>query len=337
MTRWLMKFEVEAHLGTKADVGGLVFKHPQGTYEVHLQNADVRPGIELPLVYAYVLFDAENIETAATDGARHLGDFIDTLVFCTGSRFRKRSRLSLFDWTPDVKERHGRIYKSQPDPNVPQLVLDESLVPALETCLVGGGAEALRRAIRWFSNGVSASYQDEQFQMFWFSIETVASTLSMDAVPDRCARCREPLFCPKCNEIATHKPYPKQKIEELFKKHLTDHAEELFLAVSDMRNALSHGDKVSEVEKKHGHTLAQLVDVLGKVAWVVLFDAIRKAADPTNEGREIRLVQPTTFLHYRVEPTAFVSFTSPEGREPVFSDIPNLEMELEMTRTGESA
>jgi len=336
MPRWLMKFAVEAHLGTKADVAELVFKHPNGAYEVHLQNGDVRPGIELPLLLAYVLFDSENIDAAAIEGPRHLDGFIDTLVFCTGSRFRNRSRLALFDWTPGVRERHGRIYKTQPDPNVPQLILDESLIPALETCLVGVEAEAVRRATRWFSNGVSASHQDEQFQMFWFAVETAASSLSMDPVPDRCARCREPLFCPKCQELAAHKPYPKQKIEELFKKHLTSHAEELFLAVSDMRNALSHGDKISEVEKKHGHTLAQLVDVVGKVAWVVLFDAIRKAADPANEGRMIRLLQPTTFLHYRIEPTAFVSFTSPDGREPTFGDIPNLQMDLEVTRTGAS-
>jgi hypothetical protein len=103
-----------------------------------------------------------------------------------------------------------------------------------------------------------------------------------------------------------------------------------------MRNALSHGDKISETEKRHGCTLGQLVDVVGKLAWVVLFDAIRNAADPANEGRAIRLLQPTTFLHYRVEPTAFVSFTSPDGREPTFGDIPNLQLDLIVTRTGES-
>jgi hypothetical protein len=164
--------------------------------------------------------------------------------------------------------------------------------------------------------------------------------------PGDCAHCCIFCECPsnrqRCRAAQrhyapTHGRYPKQKIEELFKRHFTNHADDLFLAVSDMRNALSHGDKVSEAETKHGHTLAQLVDVVGKVAWVVLFDAIRKVADPANEGRLIRLVQPTTFLHYRVEPTAFVSFTSPEGREPVFSDIPKLEMELEVTRTGESS
>src|SRR5215204_5339272 len=72
MPKWLMKFGLEAHLGTKPGVAELVFNHPQGTYQVHLQNADVRPGIELPLLHAYVLFDADDIKTAAADGARHL-------------------------------------------------------------------------------------------------------------------------------------------------------------------------------------------------------------------------------------------------------------------------
>ena len=333
MPRWLMKYGIEAHLGLNAKLPELVFNHPKGTYIVHLQNADVRPGIALPLLHAYVIYEADDIDTAADVGARHLSDVLDTLVFCTGSRFRTHARLALFDWTPGIEERHGRIYSGHPDPNIPQLVLDDSLIPALEVCLLGEASEPLRRALRWFSNGVVASHQDEQFQMFWFAVETIAQTVPLEKVSDRCARCREPLFCRKCDDTSTHRPYPKQKIEALFKRHLANDADALFDAVSDMRNALSHGEKISEVEQKYGKTLAQLVDILGRVAWVALFDATRQAADAEHDSREIRPIQPTTFLHYRVEPVAHVSFPNPQGREPTFSDLPDLKMELEVTRT----
>ncbi len=334
MPKWLMKFAVKAHLGLHRDVPELVFQHPRRTYSVYLQNADVRPGIALPLLHAYVVYEAENIDVAPEIGGRHLGDFIDTLTFCTGARFRKHQRLALFDWTPGVAERHGRIYKSQPNPNVPELILDQSLIPALEVCLVAETTEALRRALRWFSNGVSASYQDEQFQMFWFAIETVAVfSGGAEKVPDRCARCRTPLYCPSCAEVSTHRPYPKQKIDALFKKHVTSDAEKFFLAADAMRNALLHGDAIKGVEEAHGLTLAQLVDIVGKIAWVALLTAIQQTAEPESEGRKIRLVQPTTFLHYRVEPTAFVAFQSPAGREPTFADIPQFDMEMEVART----
>jgi hypothetical protein len=48
MPRWLMKFSVEAHLGVEPGTSALSFHHPDGRYEVHLENLQMDPGHEDP-------------------------------------------------------------------------------------------------------------------------------------------------------------------------------------------------------------------------------------------------------------------------------------------------
>ena len=85
---------------------------------------------------------------------------------------------------------------------------------------------------------------------------------------------------------------------------------------------MSHGERGEDVEEEQDLTLAQRVDIVGQIAWVALLSAMQQAYDPARGPREIRLARPEPVLHYRLEPTAFVSFPSPEGREVTFSDIP---------------
>ena len=61
MGTWLMKFEVEADLGIEPSLGELVFKHPQGLFEVHLENHQMEPGCKSPSLHAYFLFQADGL------------------------------------------------------------------------------------------------------------------------------------------------------------------------------------------------------------------------------------------------------------------------------------
>lgn len=327
MPRWLMKFEVEAHLGVVAGVPRLILRHPKGHYEVQLENHQMQPGMEVPLLNAYLLFEADTIEAADLLGEKLMKQFLDFLAFTTGSRFRVKRPLCLFDWTTGVQERHGYVYRYFPDPGLPQLVLSDRLVPALELLLASDDEPDLMQALHWFSVGVSAGPSDEQFELFWFAIETLARySGSKDKVPDLCARCREPLFCRKCDEVSTHRPYPSQAIRQLFVRHVSNDPERAFRLSSTMRHALLHGDEVAKVEQENGVTLSQLVDVVGKLAWVALLDAlVRRTAE---DRVQVGLIQPTTFLHHRVAFKAHVGIQTPVDREPAFSDLPNFEVDL---------
>src|SRR5687767_1873647 len=126
MPHWVMKFEVEAHLGVRSDLPQLSFTHPSGTYQVHLENQNMQPGCEMPLLNAYIVFDEgdfdpsnhtanrHNFKPVSEAGEKYLTRFLYFLSFTTGCLFRIKHRVCLFDWTPRVAQRHGIIYRRFP-------------------------------------------------------------------------------------------------------------------------------------------------------------------------------------------------------------------------------
>ena len=318
-----MKFEIAADLGVEAALEELVFRQPDGTLTVHLENHRMEPGCESPSVSAFLLFQADDLDDAEARGEKHCGRFLDFLAFATGARFRIERRICLFDWSADAEWRHGYVYKSFPNPGLPQLVLNSKIAATIELLLAADANGDLIQAVHWFSAGASADTIQEQFQLFWFSIETIARCSRDKArVPDRCAVCREPLYCSRCKETPTHRPYPSQEIQRLFARHIADDADVLYRMTSSMRHALLHGDRVGRVEAEFGRTLAQLVDIVGQVAWVALLDGLVPSLRQEGAARET-FIQPSTFVHYRMAAKVHVAFQSPRGRPPVFADIPS--------------
>jgi len=327
MTRWIMKFEVEAHAGLKPDLPRLGFKHPNGDYEIYLKNVDVSPRTADPLLNAFVIFDAVHIDNGSVLGKRYLREFLDLLGFSTGARFLIKRAVAIFDWTPDTKMRKGQVYTRTSDPNIPHLFLDEGCVPTVETFARTVANEPLRRALRWFNVGVSSQLPDIQFQWFWFAIETLArNSLEKERVPDRCCRCRGSLYCPKCEEISTHRPYPTQQIETLFRRHISDAPERAFIAATAMRHALLHGENLESVEREHDITIEQLVNSVGELAWAVLFEAMSAKVEASDSGRRIFITQPARFSHYELAATAHVAVSLEEGLALDIDQFPGVDI-----------
>jgi hypothetical protein len=182
------------------------------------------------------------------------------------------------------------------------------------------------RALDWFSAGVSANGAAEQFQMFWFCIETLAR-ISRDKAPvaDKCQVCREPLYCRTCETVSTHKPFPSQVIEQLFKRFVLGDANDLYRLTTQMRHALMHGDLLSKVEQESGKTLNELVDSLGQLAWVALLDGLTRTSRQKGTVR-LQIIQPNTFLRHRQLLTVHVAAGFALGREPRFEEIPHYEI-----------
>ena len=135
MGTWLMKFEVDAALGVDPALGELVFRQPDGTFEVHLENHRMEPGCESPSLHAYFLFQADSLDDAETSGEEHCRRFLDFLVFTTGARFRASSRLCVYDWSTGADWREGYVYRNFPNPDLPQLVLDHGISSSIELLL----------------------------------------------------------------------------------------------------------------------------------------------------------------------------------------------------------
>ena len=329
MGLWMMKFEVEGHLGVERGRAPLVFKHPAGCYEVHLENVQMEPGAANPLVNCYVVFENGDLEEAIGVGEKHVRRFLDSLCFATGSRFARPQRACIFDWSPDQTEaRQGFVFTYFPNPEVPQQILTDEHARTVELLMSAdpGTNNDVMQALRWFSVAVSASGQEEQFEFFWFALETIARMRAdRSKVPDRCAMCREPLFCRKCERVTEHRPYPTQAIRTLFDTYVQGEPQKLFDMCSKMRHALMHGDQITKVEDQFGMKLGTLVDQVGRLAWVVVLDCLLKTSTQTGTVK-LRLVQASTFLHQRQEVYAHIAVGFALGRTPGFAEIPHLQI-----------
>ena len=87
MPHWMMKFEVEGHLGVESTVPEVVFHHPNGLYEVHVRNLRMDPGVEKPLLHMFILFDADDLPSADAQGTEHLNRFLQFLSFARARDF----------------------------------------------------------------------------------------------------------------------------------------------------------------------------------------------------------------------------------------------------------
>lgn len=328
MPRWLMKIEVEGHLGIVPEQEWLVYRHPRGDYEVHIRNHVMDPGCERPSLTAFFLYTAETMEAAESAGVEHARTFGDFLSFSTGARFRMGDPLCLYDWTDGKSMREGVVFHYAPDPELPQLVLDGEHAETVMALLGGDDDTELMRALHWFSVGVAADAPDEQFQLFWFSIEILARRgKSNQQVEDKCAVCRQPLYCPACEKTSTHRPFPAQAVEQLFARHVSGDHEKVHAAASKMRHALMHADDIRQAEADGGIDLGRLVDAVGNIAWAALLTELRKKIQPPPSGG-LSLIQPSTFRHRGICARAEVQFASPLDREIRFDDLPDLNMKL---------
>lgn len=323
-----MKLEIEGHLGVELGTGSLVYRHPSGDYTVHLANLRMEPGCEKPLLSAFLTYDAESLEEAESVGEKYARSFGDFLAFTTGARFRVSEPLFVYDWTPGLAKREGLVFHYAPDPSLPQLVMNSEHAESLQSLLGSDSDSELMRALHWFAAGLAADAPDEQFQLFWFAIEIMARRgKSAGKIPDSCAKCRQPLFCPTCNETPSHRPYPAQAVEGLFRRHVSNEPDRAYRAASSMRHALTHAEDICLVESDLGLDLGRLVDVVGGVAWAALLASLRTQAIPPESG-ELCLIEPTTFRHCDTRVHAGVSFASPAGRDTEFTDVPDVTVRL---------
>lgn len=329
MSRWLIKYEIEAQLGIESKLPFLNIKHPKGLWEVHLENFHMEPNCEIPLLIGYILFESDTLEDAEIKGEKYSDQLIDFLTFTAKTRFKKKNKLCLFDWTPKIKERIGYVYKVVPNPHFPQLYLNEGLGKSVEILLAAESNPTLTWALHKFAEGISADELEIKFELFWFTIETLASLSgSKNRVPDLCAICKEPLYCQKCKKASEHRPYPSQLIKSLFIKHVKDQPDIVYDLTSKMRHALLHGEDVTEIEKQNGVPLSELVDIVGKVAWASLMTTIVNLISKDKPGH-LEILDVSTFLDYEMVTKAEIAFSSPTDREPVFSDIPDFKIDIQ--------
>jgi hypothetical protein len=325
----MMKFIVESQLGVVQELKSVIYSHPENTYKVSLQNHEMKAGANPPKLFAYIEFQADNLERAVELGEKYIVEFFDALGVATSSRFYVLQKIGVFQWESGQHSREGIVFNSIPDPNYPILALDMNLGSTIESILIAAKDSIVRRAMRWYRIASSASSSDEQFQSFWFVLETLApSTADREKVSDKCPRCREPLYCNNCKDVPVHRPYPSQAIRQLFHKHVKDDPERAYSECSKMRHALLHGEKIKDVEEEYKTTLSELVDRLAKVAWASLLSRVSNAKPSDSKVTQLLYLHRPTHVNRLLVARADVSIELKNEDELSIDDFPNFNMEI---------
>lgn len=331
MTKYLANWEVESDVILPEGIPFLRYDHPAATYTAFLRNI---PETRHDLTYLsmQIVFDAPSLKDAQKVGEPLAKEFLDYLSFMTHLKLRLRDIRQIFDWERDSAAGRDAIYftPNYAHDDAPYDMLTQPVLDTITMLQQQPTNPRLRRALKWFSNGVSSQYYDDQFAYFWFVIELVAQLMKdTSPVPDRCTTCHTPMYCPTCESSPLHRPYPKQAIQQLFGKFVKDPTDIFYRHATEARNMLMHGDEVSAVEQKLGIDFAKLVDHLGRLAWAAIFNQYT----PGLVGKTPFLIQTNQYVHMNMLGAAFVQTGfAPNFDNPDPAHFPKIDFTVEFSR-----
>jgi hypothetical protein len=327
MTKFLANWEVESDITLPPGIPFIRYDHPAGTYTVFLRNIAGKRG-DLTFLSMQFIFDAPAIQESKDIGERLAKEFLDHLAFVSNLKVRLRRLFQIFNWEPGSSGMRESYYYSDSyaHDDAPYEELRQDLLDTIKQLQNQSLNPRLRRALKWFANGVAAGFPDDQFAFFWFVIELVAQLIKESSpVPDKCPVCQGPLHCAACEMTPLHRPYPKQAIEQLFMKYVTDHPVPFYKQASDARNMLMHGEDVAAIEAKLEIEFSDLVNALGQLAWT----AILNQFVPVLMGKQMRFLQTSRYVHFNMSGVAQmqVGFI-PNFNDPDPGHFPNVQMTM---------
>lgn len=325
--RYLVEYEINSHGildgGKQAD-----FHHPRKPVSIHIIEKSVNLNNEYAVLTAYLLFEAESLNDAHARSDGVLSDFIDTLTFATSMDFQIHRKLKIIDWSVGTVERTCWVFTKAIGDDRPYKVINSELIETLQIISSLELEPAIRRALRWFSIGVSAKFMDEQFQSFWFVVEILAQVVKpTEKIHDKCAVCGNHLYCEGCKAHPKHKPYAKQAIKSLFGKVISDRPDDAFNICNDVRNRLLHGNTIESIEQSTGKEFDEHVDGIGRVAWYSLRNMLKILLSQAQPGFKLHFLETTTFCEMVGQVRAIVTYTSERPDDPRFGEWPDFRFE----------
>lgn len=325
MPRFLANWEVESDLILPEDQPFVRYDSPAGTCTAFFRNI---AGTRNDATYLSMqfIFTAPGLQQAKVIAEEQAKELIDYLAFASSLTIRLRSLLQIWNWEQPGEFMRECLYWSSrtKSSDAPFEALNAQLLETVSLIQAHPAHPRLRRALKWYANGVASTYRDDQFAYFWFVVEVVAQITKQPApVPDKCPTCRTPLYCETCGATPLHRPYPKQAIEQLFARTVTDDDDTFYRHASEARNRLMHGDEVHTIEASLNVDFTKLVNALGRFAWTVLFNQFA----PSLMGKKVFFLQPSEYVAYYLSGAAHVQFGfAPNFDNPDPAHFPKMEI-----------
>ncbi|MGA3014677.1 MAG: hypothetical protein ABSD71_11680, partial [Bacteroidales bacterium] len=262
--------------------------------------------------------DIENVEDI---GRRQLKEYLHVLSFVTNMSFKIHKLNRIIDWTQGTTERRCLQFQLFPGDELPKAILKEEHFRSLELLQNAKVSIAFKRALKWFSNGIGATSLDDQFEYFWLTIELLAQIhKEPDKVSDECPKCKSPLYCEKCKTYPVHRPYPKQSIKKLIDGITAFNTTGLFEDANEIRNAIMHGKDVDETCKNLNVEMVDVVDALGKVAWISIFNNFIHEIPEHLKAKQFQLLSTNKYSHHLLNVKVNLAFKSKDPDHPKLSE-----------------
>ena len=330
--KFLFDFEVEAEGCLSEELGTLITHHPTGDYEVQITNLAVNRGIDRPLLSIQIIIPGDDIENVKDIGIRQLKEYLHILSFVTNMSFKIHKLIRIVDWTLGITERRCLQFQLFPADELPKAIIEERHFRSLELLQNVDLGIAFKRALKWFSKGIGEVYLDDQFQYFWLTIELISQIKKeSDKVNDQCPKCKSPLYCTKCETHPVHRPYPKQAIKKLMDSITSMNISGFFEDAQEIRNAIMHGKDVDETCKMLNLEMVDVVDTLGKIAWVTILNVFMPEVTKKLGIQILNLLTTNKYSHHSMDVQLNLSVFSKNPNEPKLSELGKFEISVSLT------
>jgi hypothetical protein len=335
MKRWIADYRVDSEIILLPKDKKLIYTHPENLFEIHISNTQKSDNEDEVLSFQ-IIVSALDIQSAEKIVESNFEKFLHLLSFITNTKYKIIRQLHITDWSPGISERESLMYTKKAKDKKAAEALSLPLLDTAKTLHTWGTTPALERALRWFASGVKSNILEDQFQFFWFVVELIAgSTKTTEVVTDKCQKCSGDLRCTSCNEISTHRPFPKQKIQTLLQKIKIDSSliDNLFLA----RNSLMHGETRETIEKEiqkkdSDFRFHQIVDQIGKAAWLSILISFDRTKGPEQPGM---FLQTSTYVDWSISAKAHMIIgVAGDANNPQIEDIRLPQMSVVFSEQG---
>jgi hypothetical protein len=213
--RYQVHFEVDAALGLAPEIPSLVATDHESGVEIRITNVKAPDGGLPSRINVQLFVSAESTHDARDRARALLFQYLDAASYTTSSSLAFARLVKVVDWTPSTEMRDFMLYAEHPKTPL-EYGLDDALLGTSLAVAQRARGSSVERVLHWYRRGIIDRLAEDQFQYFWLAIETLASaTKPSGRVPSYCQTCNEPLFCPKCNEVTTHRMFEIQAIENV--------------------------------------------------------------------------------------------------------------------------
>lgn len=283
--RLLADYIIESDLCLPKNCAPIDVEDRANNWALTLSNIEEMPGDKSSKLAARLIFDhAEELGTAKARAGEKMSAALSALVYATNRKFAAVELRRILDLTPGKVERDALFFHTSPLGDCMEPALTSEFANSASRFLAMQSADgALATAMRWFRLGIGEANFEQQFNYFWFALETVAQALkTTEKRHSQCPHCQGKLYCENCKTYPMHRPYPGEAIRDIVRRAHPDDADVVFKTLQKLRHTLMHGERLESIAHELPCTPQQAVDKLARVTWSaigMMFDLPDPAAE----------------------------------------------------------